>query len=150
MEVGTRCHYSRIIFEKYSLTIWPYLLVIEHDGSLSRNDVFFGDNHSFNPAIFNTVAAHFKDEIITIPIAAKARTDRVHAAKAVNPKFTFGAGEDQFSQFETALYLTVFGKPSIGNARRTWVNVMFRKNSSPSSSLFPSPRLFLVDLLMSR
>ncbi|KAJ0133793.1 Cytochrome P450 monooxygenase aflV [Fusarium oxysporum f. sp. albedinis] len=32
--------------------------VIEHDGSLSRSDIFFGDNHSFNETIWALTASH--------------------------------------------------------------------------------------------
>lgn len=101
--------------------------MIEHDGSLSRNDIFFGDNHSFNETIFNTVAAHFGPYTISIKQAATARTSRIAAARAVNPEFEFVADQDQFSQFETALYLRVFGHGVEGNARTDWVNILFRK-----------------------
>jgi hypothetical protein len=71
------------------------------------------------------VAAHFTAKEISIPVAAKARTDRVAAARAANPKFNFTAREDQFSLFESALYLRTFGKGTEGNARTDWVKVMF-------------------------
>ena len=35
--------------------------VIEHDGSLSRADIYFGDNHSFNATIWDSVAALFNE-----------------------------------------------------------------------------------------
>lgn len=101
--------------------------MIEHDGSLSRGDTFFGDNHSFNEAIFSTVAAHFGPHTISIKQAATARTSRIAAARALNPEFTFGPDQDQFSQFETALYLRVFGRGIEGDARTDWVETLFRK-----------------------
>jgi len=107
--------------------------VIEHDGSLSRNDIFFGDNHSFNPAIFNKVAAHFTKKTISIETAAKARTDRIAAARAANPRFNFTANENQFSLFESALYLRTFGRGTEGEARRDWVEVMFRESRLSST-----------------
>jgi len=99
--------------------------VIEHDGSLSRNDIALGDNHSFNRTIFNTVSAFFTKDVISIKTAAQARRARLTAARAANPAFNFTAREDQFSQFETALYLGVFGKGTEGNAKTKWVEVMF-------------------------
>ena len=101
--------------------------MIEHDSSLSRNDIFFGDNHSFNPKIFDTVAAHFTKRTISIATAAKARTDRIAAAKAANPQFKFGDNENQFSLFESALYLRTFGRGTEGEARTDWVEIMFRE-----------------------
>jgi len=108
------------------------MLVIEHDGSLSRNDIFFGDNHSFNPAIYKTVAKFFTKDVISIATAAKARSARIAAARVANPAFNFTSREDQFSRFETALYLAVFGKGTEGNAKTKWVDVMFRTFSSSS------------------
>lgn len=102
--------------------------VIEHDGSLSRSDFALGNNHSFNRTIFNSVAAYFRGkDVISVRTAAEARVARINAARAANPQFTFGAQEDRFSQFESALYLRVFGKPSVGNAKRKWVEIMFRE-----------------------
>ena len=101
--------------------------VIEHDGSLSRNDIYFGDNHSFNVTIWNSVAAFFTKPTISIATAGKARRARLAAAAAVNPKFNI-TGQEQFSLFETALYLRVFGNLTFGDAKTQWVNVLFRKS----------------------
>lgn len=65
--------------------------------------------------------------MISIETAAKARKARLAVARAANPAFNFTAREEQFSQFETALYLAVFGKGTEGNAKTKWVEVMFRK-----------------------
>lgn len=111
--------------------------MIEHDGSLSRNDIFFGDNHSFNPAIFGGVAAHFTQRTISIATAAKARTDRIAAARAANPQFVFTSRENQFSLFESALYLRTFGRGTAGEARRDWVEIMFRESILPPRRLPP-------------
>ncbi|KAK5655074.1 hypothetical protein OQA88_5973 [Cercophora sp. LCS_1] len=113
--------------------------VIEHDGSLSRNDIFFGDNHSFNPKIFKTVSSFFTKDVISITTAAKARKARLAVARAANPAFNFTAREDQFSQFETALYLAVFGKGTQGNAKTKWVEVMFREERLPYKEGFKRP-----------
>ncbi len=90
--------------------------------------------HSFNERIFDTTAAHFTQATISLETAAKTRTDRIKAAKKVNPTFNFTATQDQFSQFETALYLGVFGNGTKGHARTDWVLTMFRE-SIPSGTL---------------
>ena len=101
--------------------------VIEHDGSLSRNDIFFGDNHSFNWAIWKSVSAFFTEATISVSTAAKARAARLKAAAAVNPEFNFTAQDTQNSLFETALYLRVFGNGTQGDARTEWVRILFGK-----------------------
>ncbi|TQN70333.1 putative sterigmatocystin biosynthesis peroxidase stcC, partial [Colletotrichum shisoi] len=99
--------------------------VIEHDGSLSRNDIYFGDNHSFNQTIWESVASHFTEPTISISTAAKARKARLQDAASVNPEFTLTADGAQFSFIETALYLSVFGNLDNGDANTEWVKVLF-------------------------
>jgi hypothetical protein len=46
---------------------------IEHDGSLSRGDVHFGDDHTFSPAIFASYLHRFEGhETVSIELASKA------------------------------------------------------------------------------
>ncbi|KAK7429851.1 hypothetical protein QQZ08_003696 [Neonectria magnoliae] len=105
--------------------------VIEHDGSLSRNDFYLGDNHSFNQTIWNSVASHFNQSTISIKTAAAARKARLQAAAAANPHFSLPASGAQFSFIETALYLSVFGSVQDGNAVTEWVKVLFEQERLP-------------------
>ncbi|WYZ38099.1 hypothetical protein EsH8_III_000013 [Colletotrichum jinshuiense] len=105
--------------------------IIEHDGSLSRNDIYFGDNHSFNRTIWESVASHFTNSTISIPTAAKARVARLQAAAAANPELALTADGAQFSFIETALYLSVFGNLDDGNANTEWVKVLFEQERLP-------------------
>ncbi|KAH9211757.1 Chloroperoxidase [Leptodontidium sp. 2 PMI_412] len=106
--------------------------IIEHDGSLSRNDIYFGDNHSFNSTIWNSVAAFFTNKTISLATAKSARSSRLAAAAAVNPAFNMSASDVQFSSIETALYLTVFADPDVTSEARTeWVDVLFAKERLP-------------------
>lgn len=111
-------------------------LVIEHDGSLSRKDTYFGDNHSFDPEIWASVASHFTESTISIPTAAKARAARLQAAAAANPDFSLNADGVQFSFIETALYLSIFGNLVDGNANTEWVKVLFGKFHRDSLIVF--------------
>ncbi|KAG4422121.1 hypothetical protein IFR04_004748 [Cadophora malorum] len=106
--------------------------IIEHDGSLSRNDIFFGDNHSFNSSIWDSVAASFTNATISLSTANSARATRLAAAAAVNPEFNMTASDAQFSGIETALYMTVFADPGITSEARTeWVGVLFTEERLP-------------------
>ncbi|KAF7550909.1 heme-thiolate peroxidase [Cylindrodendrum hubeiense] len=105
--------------------------ILEHDGSLSRNDVYFGDNHSFNETIWTSVASHFNQSTISIATAAIARKERLQAAAAVNPAFSLSASDTQFSFIETALYLSIFGSVEDGNAVTEWVKIMFEQERLP-------------------
>lgn len=113
--------------------------VIEHDGSLSRGDAP-GNTNRLNPAIYASYIARFAGKtVITIPDAAAARRARIAAARAVNPNFVFTPREDEFSRFETSLYLAVFGTGTIGNAPKKWVDVMFREERIPYKEGYVRP-----------
>lgn len=102
--------------------------VIEHDGSLSRADIYFGDNHSFNSTIWGTVAAYFTEDTIDVKTAARARAARLAAAANENPEFNMTSDGINFSLIESALYLSVFNNGSSSTAVTEWVKVMFRKS----------------------
>ena len=107
-----------------------YQIVIEHDGSLSRNDIYFGDNYSFNSSIWDSVVASFTNTTISLSTAKSARATRLATAAAVNPDFNMTASDVQFSGIETALYMTVFADPEVTSKARTeWVGVLFSKTT---------------------
>ncbi|KAK5624888.1 hypothetical protein RRF57_000604 [Xylaria bambusicola] len=70
--------------------------VLEYDGSLSRQDAFFG------PADFTTPN-------INVEQAARARTARIVTAASTNPSFTLPQIGAYFDYRETAAYQFVFG-----------------------------------------
>lgn len=72
--------------------------VIEHDASLTRDDIAFGDNHTFNPDIWKRVLGTYGDSKETnFALASEARYNRVMACKkaheAANKEFTYGIKE---------------------------------------------------------
>ncbi|KAI4119412.1 MAG: hypothetical protein LQ345_000658 [Seirophora villosa] len=100
---------------------------LEHHAANLRNDLYFGDNHSFNKTIWDTVAAHFQNDAISISDAAKARKDRFAAAKAVNPEFTPSILS---SLGETALFLrTMQGQDK--ETKTEYVKILFREERIP-------------------
>jgi hypothetical protein len=100
--------------------------IIEHDGSLSRNDAFFGDNHSFNRTIWQEVLNYFEnDETVSITAAAKARFNRIKQQSEANPDFTYTVKNLVISYTETAQYLSTFGGPVNANPPVEWVRVFF-------------------------
>lgn len=98
----------------------------EHDGSLSRNDLFFGDNHSFNEKIWNITSAHFRDDTISLATAGRARKDRYAAAEALNPEFTPSIVS---SLGETALYLKAM-QGQDNETKTEYVQILFRELGS--------------------
>ena len=67
--------------------------LIEHDVSLSRNDIAFGDNHSFNAGIWGKVMESYGDATETsFESVSKARYERMVACKKAHAE----AGKDFF------------------------------------------------------
>jgi len=85
-----------------------------------------GDDHDFDQAIFDEVLAFYNGMTeATIPVASKARYNRVLQSKASNPTFVYGAREIVLSYGETALYLSVMGDPITGVAPLNYVKEFF-------------------------
>ncbi|KAJ5708463.1 Chloroperoxidase [Penicillium malachiteum] len=91
---------------------------VEFDGSLSRNDIYFGDNLYFDPTVWKTVADNLHlyetlgsevDNYVTVELAAKARAVRVEEAKRINPTFNASTNEIQESPGTTGFILLRFG-----------------------------------------
>ncbi|KAH8203546.1 hypothetical protein TruAng_002294 [Truncatella angustata] len=119
---------------------------IEHDGSLSRNDIFFGDDLHFNPLIWAATAARygiripFASSVITVEIAARARAARVRDAKLVNPKFNLTDAGSSGSIGETSVLLTAFWDPNQGGVPKDYVRVLFEEERIPYAEGFTRPQ----------
>lgn len=112
----------------------------EFDGSLSRNDAYFGDNLHFSPAVWATVAERLnlydagnceKDRYVTVETAARARAARVEDAMRANPNFTNSKLAMEGSPGTTSLYLTTLWDYEADGAPKAWVRAFFGM-SSPS------------------
>ncbi|KLU85627.1 hypothetical protein MAPG_04649 [Magnaporthiopsis poae ATCC 64411] len=112
---------------------------IEHDGSLSRNDLALGDNHSFNKTIFAQTASFWTTDKITIAQQAKARLARIATAKATNPKFSMTEQQVKGSLLENALILMLFGDGLNGNADKKQVISWFETEKIPYELGFKKP-----------
>ncbi|KAK9418810.1 putative Chloroperoxidase [Seiridium unicorne] len=118
---------------------------IEHDGSLSRNDIFFGDNLHFNPLIWAATAARygiripFSSSVITVETAAKARAARVKDAKTVNPAFNLTSAGLSGSYGESSVLLTALWDESAGGAPKDWVRVLFEEERIAYAEGFAKP-----------
>ncbi|CZR52968.1 related to chloroperoxidase [Phialocephala subalpina] len=107
-------------------------MVIEHDASLSRADASTGNNYSFNQTIWDTVLAYYDGTTETsIPVAAKAKYNRVQTESKRDPTFTYGPVQFIFSYGETAIYLSTMGDPTTGVAPIEYVRSLFEEERLP-------------------
>lgn len=105
---------------------------IEHDGSLSRNDAYFGNDYSFYQPAWNQVLDVYKGVSQTsIKLASKAHAVRQADSKARNPTYTYGPREFILSYGETALYLQTMSDPVSGVANLDYVRQLFEQEKLP-------------------
>ena len=100
---------------------------IEHDVSLSRQDIYQGDNLHFNQTTSNEVLGFYQGMTrTTLPAAAHALWSRVHTQQKLNgDKEIYGARQLVLSYVETSLYMSVMGNPITGNAPVEYVKWFF-------------------------
>ncbi|KAL3481003.1 hypothetical protein BJX99DRAFT_253985 [Aspergillus californicus] len=117
--------------------------VVEYDGSLSRNDFYFGDNLRFYPEIWATVVDGLglysigedkEDRYVTVEVAAKARPNRVAEAMRVDPEFDVSANTFSGRPSTMALWLNTMCHYQVGAAPKAWVRSFFNGLSSFQSS----------------
>lgn len=121
--------------------------VIEHDGSLSRDDYYFGDSVSFSGVVWDETSAALQQKgnssssggdmiIVTIEDARQARNTRLAAAAARNPAFDLGETGAFNSLGEISQTIVLFdtsrGKEDAEtSARLDWMDVFFREERLP-------------------
>lgn len=91
----------------------------------SRQDFYFGDDHTFNQSIFDQTRSHWKDTFIDVQSAAKARLARVHTSNAANLIFSLEGAALSLSYGESAAYLLVFGNKSSGTVEKAYIEYLF-------------------------
>ena len=105
----------------------------EFDGSLSRNDIYFGDDLHFDYSIWKTVAQSLRlydtlgsgEQYVTVEMAAKARALRVRDAQAVNPEFNGSGVALMGSPGTTGVYLTTLWNNEANAVPKSWIRVFF-------------------------
>jgi hypothetical protein len=107
---------------------------IEADGSLTRNDIWFGDDLHFDAGVFAPLAkdlglsehhrADISEGLVTIETAAKATKNRLELAKSVNPVFNASAFQHAVEYGTTALYLLTVWDEQKQAAPKAWVEAL--------------------------
>jgi hypothetical protein len=103
--------------------------VIEHDVSLSRNDVELGDNTTFDPWVWEHVLSNYGEgPELDFQTASKARYERVLACQKAHESaerdFQYGIKELILSYGETALMFGLLGKVKEGKLPLEYVKVL--------------------------
>ncbi|KIW52692.1 hypothetical protein PV05_08317 [Exophiala xenobiotica] len=104
---------------------------IEADGSITRNDIYFGDDVHFDATVFAPVANDLglsdyssSDQFVTIETAAKATENRYNLAMTVNPEFNASTHQHETEYGTTALYLLTVWDADQNAAPKPWVKAL--------------------------
>lgn len=109
--------------------------MIEHDGSLSRQDFNYGrgDNRDFNAMVWGQVLGIWENaSVIDVGLAEEARVARmVSANKTDLPGWFEPIGQQSLG--ESSFYLAAFQEPGLQGvgARKEWVHYFFSEERLP-------------------
>lgn len=101
--------------------------LLEHDGSLSRADAYFGNNHVFNETIFTETMTYWDGEILTANTFAMSKIGRQASSKAKNPEYRFTSSVENFSLGEVSAPIIAFGDLATSTVNRSLVEYFFRE-----------------------
>jgi hypothetical protein len=99
--------------------------VLEHDGSLTRTDAFFGNNRVFNETAYNASRQWWTDETVTAKQLAHSKIFRQIQSRASNPDYAFSALTEEFSLGEIAAPIIAFGDMVTGTVDRALMEYFF-------------------------
>ncbi|ESZ93716.1 hypothetical protein SBOR_5901 [Sclerotinia borealis F-4128] len=106
--------------------------VLEHDGSISRSDAYYGNNYIFNQTIFDTTKAYWPSETLTAQHLIDGKMFRQIVSRSTNPNYTFSATTQQFSLGEMAAPIVAFGDKYVVTANRTLVESWIENERLPT------------------
>ncbi|KAJ6460577.1 Cloroperoxidase [Mycena sanguinolenta] len=107
--------------------------LIEHDASISRGDVAFGDNLTFNETLFTVLAdANPGVDYYNVTSAGQVMHARLADSVARNPNLILRSGESAF-------YLGIMGDPLTGVAKKEFVQIFFREERLPIAEGWTKP-----------
>ncbi|KAK8113943.1 Chloroperoxidase [Apiospora kogelbergensis] len=121
--------------------------ILEHDGSLSRQDAHYGRIDILNPTVFAETLSYFPDPVIELKQAAHARRARIVASNRTNPEFAWSDATERNSVLETAIYLIAFGDREAGSVSKKALVYFFEHERFPPGWETTNKAITLDELL---
>ncbi|KAF9066024.1 hypothetical protein BDP27DRAFT_1200283, partial [Rhodocollybia butyracea] len=105
---------------------------IEHDVSLSRNDLPIGNNIHFNETVFATLKnSNPGADYYNTTSAAQVLVQRLAEDSLINPNLTNTIKELTVRIIESGFYLSVIGNVTTGVAPKNFVQTFFEQERLP-------------------
>lgn len=102
--------------------------LLEHDGSLSRADAYFGNNHVFNETVFAESMSFWSGDVLDAKALAMSKVGRQVSSKAKNPTYRFTSTVENFSLGEISAPIIAFSDLATSTVNRTLVEYFFRES----------------------
>jgi len=105
---------------------------IEHDGSLSRQDAYYGNDYSFyNPHWQQVLSFYDGLNVTNTKQASLARYHRINDSLTHNPEAVYGLKEFLLSSGETGLYVQTMSNPINSSAPIAYIKTLFEEEKLP-------------------
>ncbi|KAK5636267.1 hypothetical protein RRF57_011979 [Xylaria bambusicola] len=105
--------------------------LFEHDGSLSRQDAYFGQWSRFNETVWNWTMDYWTGDILDVQIIANGRAQRSMRSNLTNPDFAISELGNAFSYGENAAILSILGDKVTETCPKIFADYLFRNERLP-------------------
>ncbi|KAI0965914.1 Cloroperoxidase [Xylaria arbuscula] len=105
--------------------------LFEHDGSLSRQDAFFGQWSRFNQTVWDWTKQYYTGDILDVQMIANGRAQRHTRSNLTNPEYSLSALGYDFSTGENTAILAILGDKFTQTCPLVFVDYLFTKERLP-------------------
>ncbi|KAI0401613.1 Cloroperoxidase [Xylaria palmicola] len=107
--------------------------LFEHDGSLSRQDAYFGQWSRFNQTVWNWTKQYYTGDVLDVQIVANSRAQRHTRSNLTNPEYRLSVVGYEFSVAENAAILSIIGDKTTQTCPMKFVDYLFEHEQLPYS-----------------
>ncbi|KAI1163951.1 Chloroperoxidase [Nemania serpens] len=107
--------------------------LFEHDGSLSRQDAYFGQWSRFNQTVWNWTTQYYTGDVLNVQMVANSRAQRHMRSNLTNPEYKLSETGYEFSIAENAAILSILGDKRTQTCPKKFANFLFEKEQLPYS-----------------
>ncbi|KAI0537565.1 Chloroperoxidase [Xylaria digitata] len=123
--------------------------LFEHDGSLSRQDAYFGQWSRFNQTVWNWTMQYYTGDVLDVQMVANSRAQRHMRSNLTDPAYSLSEVGYQFSVAENAAILSILGDKVTQTCPKKFADFLFTREELPYSIGWKKPDvpISLTDLL---
>ncbi|KAI3327228.1 Cloroperoxidase [Xylariaceae sp. AK1471] len=105
--------------------------LFEHDGSLSRQDAYFGPWSRFNQTVWNWTLQYWTSDVLDLQIVANGRAQRHMRSNLTNPEYSLSEVGFLFSTGENSAILSILGDKTTQTCPKKFADYLFVNERLP-------------------